>query len=209
MAADQTRHADLAFHLALINVIISENLACAPEFVARNTSGFEELQQSIGLYTPEQAAPLTEIPAETIRRIAEFAAAGTGMRWRWRLYCLTSSTPFRNPGNAIAILNALVGNWGHSMFAAAGQGGGEVGRAQVTRSPHPRTTLGRHPVISAGAVEDQLFSEIRDNILSGQPYQAHGWFIARQNPRAEAFDGQTIEAFKKMDFIAHDPAFAE
>ena len=27
-----------------------------------------------------------------------------------------------------------------------------------------------------------VFQEIRDNILTGQPYQAHGWFIYRQNP---------------------------
>jgi thiosulfate reductase/polysulfide reductase chain A len=27
-----------------------------------------------------------------------------------------------------------------------------------------------------------VFQEIRDAVLTGKPYQAHGWFIARQNP---------------------------
>ena len=48
-----------------------------------------------------------------------------------------------------------------------------------------------------------VFQELRDNIVSGQPYQAHGWFIARQNPVMSLPDrGKTLQAFEKMDFIA-------
>ena len=40
-------------------------------------------------------------------------------------------------------------------------------------------------------------------ILTAIPYQAHGWFIARQNPAMSLPDrGRTLEAFGKMDFIA-------
>ena len=66
---------DLAFHLALLNVIIGEKLYNA-KFVADYTVGFDELAAQVAGYTPEWAAPLTDLPAETIRRIArEFAAA--------------------------------------------------------------------------------------------------------------------------------------
>ncbi len=35
-----------------------------------------------------------------------------------------------------------------------------------------------------------------------QPYQAHGWFISRQNPVLSLPDrSKTLEAFNKMDFI--------
>ncbi|MFN8598072.1 MAG: molybdopterin-dependent oxidoreductase [Anaerolineae bacterium] len=196
---------DLAFHLALINVIISENLYNA-KFVAKNTSGFEELQQSIGLYTPEWAAPLTEIPAETIRRIArEFAAAGENALahngWRTSNFVNSFQTE-----RAIAILNALVGNWGHSMIAAAGEGGGL--KLGVPKQPgYPRIRAQRldgipwkYPLVP---LKIGVFQEIRNNILSGEPYQAHGWFIARQNPVLSLPDrAKTIEAFKKMDFVA-------
>jgi thiosulfate reductase/polysulfide reductase chain A len=48
-----------------------------------------------------------------------------------------------------------------------------------------------------------VFQEMRDNIVSGKPYQAHGWFIARQNPIDSLPDrARTIEAFGKLDFIA-------
>jgi thiosulfate reductase/polysulfide reductase chain A len=44
---------------------------------------------------------------------------------------------------------------------------------------------------------------MREAVLSGTPYQAHGWFIARQNPAMSLPDrGRTLESFGKMDFIA-------
>src|SRR5512143_1156847 len=67
---------DLAFHLAMLNVIVSEALYDAA-FVNTYTIGFGELASSVAQYTPDWAAKITEIPAETIRRIArEFAANG-------------------------------------------------------------------------------------------------------------------------------------
>ena len=47
-----------------------------------------------------------------------------------------------------------------------------------------------------------VFQEMREAILSGQPYQAHGWFISRQNPAMSLPDrGRTLQAFGKLDFI--------
>lgn len=47
-----------------------------------------------------------------------------------------------------------------------------------------------------------VFQELREAVLSGEPYQARGWFIARQNPILSLPDRQrTLEAFGKMDFI--------
>ena len=47
-----------------------------------------------------------------------------------------------------------------------------------------------------------VLQELRDNVVSGQPYQAHGWFISRQNPVMSLPDrGKTLQAFEKMDFI--------
>ena len=49
-----------------------------------------------------------------------------------------------------------------------------------------------------------VFQEIRDNVLTGKPYQAHGWFIARQNPIMSLPDrAKTIEAFNKTRFHRH------
>jgi len=47
-----------------------------------------------------------------------------------------------------------------------------------------------------------VFQEIREAMISGQPYQAHGWFISRQNPILSIPDRRrTLRAVDKMDFI--------
>src|SRR5512137_1810462 len=45
---------DLAFHLALLNVIITERLYNA-DFVSKNTDGFDRLSGAMGSYTPDWA----------------------------------------------------------------------------------------------------------------------------------------------------------
>jgi thiosulfate reductase/polysulfide reductase chain A len=47
-----------------------------------------------------------------------------------------------------------------------------------------------------------VFQELRDSIVAGKPYEAHGWFISRQNPAMSLPDRKkTMQAFDKMDFI--------
>ncbi|RME40915.1 MAG: transcriptional initiation protein Tat [Caldilineae bacterium] len=197
---------DLAFHLALLNVIIEEGLYDA-EFVAENTTGFEELRAEVSRYTPEWAASKCEIPADTIRQVArEFALAAPHAfahpGWRTSNFLNAFQTE-----RAIAILNAIVGNWGQpgGFFAAAGEGGGiELG--SIPQPPYPRVSALRldgvpwkYPLVP---LKLGVFQEIRDNILTGQPYQAHGWFIYRQNPVNSLPERhKTLEAFSKLDFI--------
>jgi len=194
---------DLAFHLAILNVIITENLYNSP-FVSAYTTGFDQLAASIALYTPEWAAPITEISAETIRRIArEFAAAGPHALAHngWRTSNFQNSFQTER---AITILNALVGNWGVAMFPAAGEASGGLGAPP--QPGYPRISAQRldgvpwkYPFVPLNI---GVFQELREAVLSGQPYQAHGWFIARQNPAMSLPDrGRTLQAFAKMDFI--------
>lgn len=194
---------DLAFHLALLNVIISENLYNR-YFVEKNTIGFDELKKEVSRYTPEWAAPLTGIPAETITRIAhEFAAAAPHALahngWRTSNFINSFHTQ-----RAITILNALVGNWDVVLQDAGGEEGGTLGAPP--QPAYPRVSALRldgvpwkYPVVP---FKIGVFQELRDNIVTGDPYEAHGWFIARQNPVMSLPDrGKTLEAFGKMDFI--------
>ncbi|MCA9896392.1 MAG: molybdopterin-dependent oxidoreductase, partial [Anaerolineae bacterium] len=195
---------DLAFHLALLNVIIKEKLY-NESFVEAYTIGFDDLAQEVQDFTPEWAAPLTEIPAETIRRIAqEFAAAApyalAHNGWRTSNFINSFQTQ-----RAITILNALVGNWNVTMKASAGESSGALGTPP--QPPYPRSSAMRldgvpykYPVVP---LKLGVFQELRDNIVSGEPYQAHGWFISRQNPIMSLPDRtKTLKAFEKMDFIA-------
>jgi thiosulfate reductase/polysulfide reductase chain A len=193
---------DLAFHLAMLNVIIDEQLY-NQNFVQQYTVGFDKLAAEVGKYTPEWAAQITGIPAETITRIArEFSAAGKRTLahngWRTSNFINSFAT-----GRAIAALNTLMGNWGTSLFPAAAEG---EGLGAPSQPPYPRVSALRldgvpwkYPFVP---LKLGVFQELRDNIVSADPYQAHGWFISRQNPILSLPDrNKTIKAFEKMDFI--------
>jgi thiosulfate reductase/polysulfide reductase chain A len=193
---------DLAFHLALLNVIIGEQ-RYNQEFVSAHTVGFDELANEVFRYTPQWAAQITGIDAETITRIArEFAAAGqyalAHNGWRTSNFVNSFATQ-----RAISALNAIVGNWGVTLFPAEAEG---AGLGAPPQPPYPRVSALRldgvpwkFPFVP---LKLGIFQELRDGILNADPYQAHGWFISRQNPVMSLPDrGRTLATFAKMDFI--------
>ncbi len=194
---------DLAFHLALLNVIVTEGLY-NQSFVNQYTVGFDELVSSIGSYTPAWAAPITEIPADTISRIARefssaapFALAHNG--WRTSNFANSFQTE-----RAITILNAIVGNWGTTMLPPGSDGTGILGTPP--QPAYPRVSAPRldgvpwkYPYVP---LKYGVFQQMRDSMVSKDPYAAHGWFISRQNPAQSLPDRQkTMSAFSSMDFI--------
>lgn len=101
---------DMAFVLALINVIINEKLYDA-DFVNKYTHGFDELVKHVQQYTPEWAEKECEIPAKEIYWTArQFALnaprsiAYPGRRSSWYV----NDVYFRR---ACAILTAICGCW--------------------------------------------------------------------------------------------------
>jgi thiosulfate reductase/polysulfide reductase chain A len=147
---------------------------------------------------------LTGIPAETITRIAhEFAAAAPHALAHngWRTSNFVNSF---HTQRAITILNALAGNWNVTLTSGAGEESGALGAP--SQPAYPRVSALRldgvpwkYPVVP---FKIGVFQELRDNIVKGDPYQAHGWFISRQNPVMSLPDrGKTLEAFGKLDFI--------
>ena len=66
---------DIYFFLALINVIVKEDL-CDEDYIARHTTGWDEVKWVADLVTPERAAPLCDLEVEQIRDVARsFAKA--------------------------------------------------------------------------------------------------------------------------------------
>ena len=100
---------DAALALAMLNVVVNENLFDA-DFVSQWCYGFDELRKHIQKYPPSWAEPITGVSAGEIREIA-------------RLYATTKPSAI-DPGNglehatsasdaarAIAILIAITGNF--------------------------------------------------------------------------------------------------
>jgi thiosulfate reductase/polysulfide reductase chain A len=197
---------DSAFLLAMINVIVSNELADC-EFVKQYVIGCDGIQAEMQKYTTEWAAKITGAPAQTIERIArEYAAAKHNALahpgWRTSNFINSFQTE-----RAIATLNAISGNVltpGGCLSADVAAEGAGLGAPP--QPPYPRVsalrldgTPWKYPLVP---LKLGVFQELRDAIITGQPYQAHGWFISRQNPILSLPDrARTLETFNKMDFI--------
>lgn len=193
---------DLAFVLAMLNVIIGEQ-RYNKEFVANYTSGFDQLAEHVKSHTPEWAEIETEIHANDIRRVArEFADAApravyyAGRRSSW----YREDFQFRR---AQAILNAIVGNWDRQ--------GGMVPNAKIALGellflPWDDPTAPRvdemdknFPLAAKG---DGAYLKMRENVLAGVPYPVKAWMVHKQDPMSALPEqAKTVRMIEQMDFL--------
>ena len=103
---------DLAVALAMINVIVSENLY-NKDFVDKytNFAAYErEIRGHFAQYTPEWAAEISGVPAEAIARIArEFAASGASIAPAHKKTLCANYSNATQLVHCISILNILAG----------------------------------------------------------------------------------------------------
>ena len=196
---------DMALTLALMQVLIAEDLY-DKEFVARATTGFEELRAHLGRYTPEWAEQETDIPAETIVRMArEMAVAAPavviypGRRSSW----YTNDAQFRR---TLAMLMALLGAFdvrgGNFFNAGAVRLGGfdwELEPVEVA----PRFDGFDEETFPLAHHGDGGYMHLRDSILAGSyKYPVKGWMLYKQNPLAAVADSaKTLKMMETLDFI--------
>jgi thiosulfate reductase/polysulfide reductase chain A len=193
---------DMAFFLAIANVLIAEELY-DKKFVAEKTNGFEELRAHVRRYTPDWAAGETDIAARDIRRMARelAAAAPSAIVYPGRRSSdYKDSTQIRR---SYAIVNALLGNWDR-------QGGLIVPKKIKTGSistdapfyddnPDDRVDAGRARMMFD---EEGSFKHTRDAVIEGKPYPVKGWFTYKTNPmQTGANRNKTIKMINKLEFM--------
>ncbi|MGQ9456948.1 MAG: molybdopterin-containing oxidoreductase family protein [Anaerolineae bacterium] len=200
---------DLAVLLAMIRTIINEELY-DKEFVANYTFGFEQLKAAVQEYTPEWAAGISEVPAETIVRIArEFAttkpavvahhkrdAGGPNYKNSWRT------------AQCYVILDALVGSIDRP-------GGHILDRKPKLPTfdeifqlpPYPDTIKGpridgldKFPLLKP--LGKGAFSTLAEGILSQTPYPVKAMVVWKHNLLAFPNPSRLVEAIKTLDFVA-------
>lgn len=193
---------DLAFILAMLNVIVTEK-RYDKEFVAAYTAGFEQLVDHLAPYTPEWAERETEIPSRDIARIArEFADAAP----RAFYYAGRRSSGYREEfqmRRAQAILNAIVGNWDRPGGVVPN---GKIALGECLFLPWDDPTAGRVDEIETDfplAVKtDGAYLKLRENVLSGTPYPVKAWMIHKHDPlNAIPDQGRTIRMLEQMEFV--------
>ena len=101
---------DAALVLAMLNVIISEGLHNSA-FIANNTIGFDLLAERAAQWSPERAATITGVPADTIRDFARRYATTQPCAMRLS-YGMSRHTNAGQNIRAVLMLPAVVGAWG-------------------------------------------------------------------------------------------------
>ena len=112
--------------LALINGFIHfviENDLVDREYVARHTSGFDALRESVRAYTPERVAEITGLSSELICRTAwTYARARAGfIGWTMGVNHSTKGTETVNAINNLALITGNIGRAGAAPFSITGQ----------------------------------------------------------------------------------------
>ncbi|OGR35746.1 MAG: nitrate reductase, partial [Desulfovibrionales bacterium GWA2_65_9] len=193
---------DMAFMLALANVIISEKLYDAA-YMAERTSGFDKLAAHVAEMTPEWAEKQTGIPAADIARIArELAAAAPASM----VYPGRRSSDYENATQirrSFAIVNALLGNYDRPGGLVPAR---PAGLKKVAFEPpwYDDTPPGRVDAKSVPLLFDDEGSFVltREAVIKGAPYPIKGWFVYKTNPMATAPERRkTREMIDKLDFM--------
>jgi thiosulfate reductase/polysulfide reductase chain A len=205
---------DMALALGFIHVIMRDNLANM-DFVRKYCYGYNELSKHVEKYNPKWASKKTGIDAKTIEKIAwEFAKDAPNVvaipARRHTRYGNDTQTV-----RAIAILNALMGNWGVP--------GGIFIRSKVPVN-FPKEELPDAPDArrADGAGEGEKYplaplalgrtNGIYEATLTKKPYPVKAWLLYGTNPLSHSSIGAN-SMYKTLDnldlIIAIDTQFTD
>ena len=208
VAASKAKHwlpikpgTDIALLLAWMNVLVTEGLYDR-EFVGKYGHGFDKFVGEIKTYSPEWAAKETGIEAAVIRATArEFASRRPatlihpGRRVNW-------NGDDTQRSRAIALLNALLGNWGRKggIFMST--------HMDVAGYPLPKYPTSDKPKADNPNKERYPFAHeavttgIRDATLTGKPYPIKAWWVYSTDLiHALPNSDETIKAIDKLDLM--------
>jgi thiosulfate reductase/polysulfide reductase chain A len=196
---------DIALLLAWMNVIVREGLYDR-EYIGKFGTGFDKFADAIAHKTPEWAADEVGVSAELIRTTAREMARTRpatlihpGRRSAW-----TGDDAQR--ARAVALLNALMGNWGR-------KGGfyipSYIGLADFPGTPkYPKSARGKADNKTANGGKRWPFADqtvttgLREATITGEPYPIKAWVVDATN-LLQAMPGRprTLEAINALDFL--------
>lgn len=185
---------DLPVLMAMCHVMINENLYDA-EFVARYTTGFEQLAEAVQETTPEWAQQLSDVPADVIVRVTREMAACAPHAIVSPGHRATFSQEEIDMRRMIFTLNVLLGNiereGGLYQKKAAATYNKLAGEkvAPVLAKPDvklPKPTAQRIDLVAPQfkyiAAGGGVVQSIIDAVLNQTPYPVKGWIMSRHNP---------------------------
>ena len=202
---------DCALALAMLNVIISEDLY-DKEFVNKYTVGFDKLAEHVKQYPPEKVEEITWVPADDIKRIARIFANAESASIIQGICSLDQQINGLQTNRALAILQAVTGNvdvpggWVNVPFPRLGSLNIKVDEDPIGAAEHPLfyRLWGRQSPYGQTMY-------LPDAILDGKPYPVKALIVTGGNPALTLPDSDKIKkALEKLDFmVVIDPFMTE
>ena len=193
---------DIALLLAWMNVLIGERLYDR-EYIETYAKGFDQLEQHVKEFTPEWAAPITDLPAAKIRETARAMGAAKPAVAVHPGRHVTWYGDDTQRARAMAILTALLGSWGRrgGIFLPT-----PVPRGSFDLPEFPEPKRGRAD--GAGTrfplapEELGVTNGLIDATLSGDPYPIKAWIVYGQNVLESIPQrARTLAAIGKLDLM--------
>lgn len=190
---------DGAFALALGHEIV-KNKWYDEDFIRNYTVGFDKYAELVKDKTPEWAEKITSVPAATIRRIAkELASTKPAVVDAWS--GPGHHTNATDGGRAIAMLPALLGQYDKPGTMMSRQAKGGKRRAFNVDKPEALRIDGlgtKYPFAHVSGI----YTETRDAMLSGKPYQIRaGVFMFQNFAMSVPNTKKNIEALEKLEYM--------
>jgi anaerobic selenocysteine-containing dehydrogenase len=113
---------DIALINGMIHILIQAGMIHR-EYIARHTTGFEELAQSVQKYTPRYVSEITGLEEELILKVAFIygKAKAAFVGWTMGVNHSTKGTETVNAINNLALITGNIGRAGASPFSITGQ----------------------------------------------------------------------------------------
>lgn len=113
---------DIALINGMIHILIQAGMIDR-DYIARHTTGFEELAQSVQKYTPRHVSEITGLEEELILKVAFIygKAKAAFVGWTMGVNHSTKGTETVNAINNLALITGNIGRAGASPFSITGQ----------------------------------------------------------------------------------------
>ncbi|HEY1809795.1 MAG TPA: molybdopterin-dependent oxidoreductase [Acidobacteriaceae bacterium] len=197
---------DSALALGMMHILIRDRLY-DEDYVARWTSGFEQLRERVAAYPPERVAAITGIAVEDVERLTHLY--GTTAPAVIRLnYGVQRSDNGGAAVRAIAMLPALTGAWKHDGGGLQLSTSGAFGwdREALERPDLMMASpLGRTARVVNMSTLGQALTELRNPAV-------HALFVYNSNPAAVAPDqASVLRGLSRPDLftVVHEQFFTD
>ncbi|MFN7922671.1 MAG: nitrate reductase [Bryobacteraceae bacterium] len=210
---------DIALLNGIAHVLIAEGLIDR-EYVARHTTGFEELKRFVANFDPATVARTTGLSAERIVEVARlYGEAGSAtIAWTMGVNHSTQGAETVNAINNLALLTGKVGKPGSSPFSITGQCNAMGSREAAFTSSMPgyrkfesaedRVELARLWNVDESRIPSErglAYPDIVDAVIDGRVKAL--WIIAT-NPIVSFPDVDTlIRGIRGLEFFAVQDGF--